>query len=247
MSREGFPVRLDVIDWLKNARRILHPPFFGKRLRLGSFLISIIRYNRGKTKRKLEKTGEIFYNYAMNNPKEKKLTDILLFFLTGIVIVSACGLALNRQGEIHEEFIQEPEPTQIDQTEPEPEQEVKVQDWTLSIPSIGLFTPMEEIHTQGREIPVPENNPGYLIENQGNIFIVGHNGTVFKRLNEIPKSIFIYQNNQPQEHTLYNHEYAKVENIRMRDLLNFRGIVIMTCAGEYVDGHYTERLILYYK
>lgn len=145
--------------------------------------------------------------------------------------------------EVDDEF----KSIQVDQKGLELEQKPNIADWTLSIPSIGLFEEMEEVKANGREIPVPDYKPGYFIENSQNIFIVGHNDTVFKRLKEIPETIYIYQDNQPIEHKLAKSESAKVENIKMRDLLNYNGIVIMTCNGEYVNGHYTERLILYYK
>lgn len=120
-------------------------------------------------------------------------------------------------------------------------------DWTLSIPEIDFEQQMTQVIRQGRTLPVPDSNPGYYSETAGNLFIMGHNNSVFNRLSELPSKIYIYQNNSPHEYSLINSETALVESIDMQSLLTYQGVVIMTCAGEKVGDTYSHRLILYYK
>lgn len=120
-------------------------------------------------------------------------------------------------------------------------------DWTLSIPQIDFEQQMVSIQKQGRTLPVPESAPGFYSEHEGNLFIVGHNQSTFRRLNEAPKEIFIYQNNSPSRYLLTNSETASAKDINMESLLTFRGVILMTCAGELQDGNWTHRLILYYQ
>ena len=124
---------------------------------------------------------------------------------------------------------------------------VMYNDYTLQIPSIGLTTQMEKIVRQGTSLPVPDNNPGYYSANNYNLFIVGHNHTIFKRLNEKPKAIIIWQNGEQKTYNLVAYENKPKEQISMERLLDFHGIVIMTCSGEYIDGGFTHRLLLYYQ
>lgn len=136
------------------------------------------------------------------------------------------------------------------QISPEPqknaEMNIAYSDFTLQIPQIGLTTQMTKITRHGPDLPVPENHPGYYSIHDYNLFIVGHNHTIFKRLNEIPKQILIWQNNQPKTYNLAKQETKPKEQISMDALLDYHGIVIMTCAGNYTNSGYSHRLILYY-
>lgn len=180
----------------------------------------------------------------MKNSKAKYLTDILLLFLGAIVIVGICGIGVNKQGQVQEQFIQEPEP---EATTLEPEQPFPTPDWTLEIPSIGLKTQMVQTYAENKDIQVPDSVPGYFIDNSQNILILGHNSSIFSRLKEIPQSISIYHNNQPTTYNLQTYEDTPNENISMKSVLAYPGVVLMTCSGEYINGHYNKRLILYYK
>lgn len=120
-------------------------------------------------------------------------------------------------------------------------------DWTLQIPSIGFTSQMSQIHKQGSQLPVPDGQPGYYIPNDGHIFIVGHNNSIFPRLSEKPSQIIIWLNNRPSTYDLVNAELAPVEDIDMDGLFAFRGVVMMTCAGEKIGDTYSHRLILYYQ
>lgn len=119
-------------------------------------------------------------------------------------------------------------------------------DYTLQIPQIGITTQMTEIVKIGSNLPVPENNPGYYSIHDYNLFIVGHNHTIFKRLDEKPNTIIIWQNGQPKTYYLVGQETKPKDQISMDTLLNYHGIVIMTCAGDYGSNGYTHRLLLYY-
>ena len=120
-------------------------------------------------------------------------------------------------------------------------------DWTLIIPEIDFNQQMTKIIKQGSTLPVPDNNPGYYSEVEGNLFIVGHNHSVFSRLSELPKEIQIYKKGIAVAYQLKDSRILPVGEISMNDLLNYHGVVIMTCAGDFIDGHYTHRLILYYQ
>ena len=174
----------------------------------------------------------------MTRYDKRKLIILTTIAFVGILLL----IALSNKPTYTSDYVPisfDDEPTYF---EPTP-----IPDWTLEIPEINFSQQMEEIHTIGKEIPVPDNNPGYLITNDHNTFIVGHNNTTFQRLKEIPHTINIYHDNQPQSYTLVKHETLNVADISMKRLLDFSGIVIMTCAGDYVDEHYTQRLIVYYK
>lgn len=179
---------------------------------------------------------------GMDKYDKRHIFNLAVFTLIGVCFFLIILTPKEQQPE-YELCCDEP----VEYVEPVKQPEPIISDWTLSIPDIDLLQQMEEIHTQGKEIPVPENNPGYLITNDHNIFIVGHNGTTFKRLNEIPRYIAIYQDNKPIAYALVKSEQPDNENISMKALLDYDGIVLMTCAGDYIDGHYTQRLILYYK
>ena len=119
-------------------------------------------------------------------------------------------------------------------------------DWTLSIPEIEFNQQMIQIYKQGQDLPVPDNQPGFYLPNDSHIFIVGHNTSTFSRLNEIPKQIGIWKNKEQQTYNLVASEIKPVEEISMEQIFQFRGVVLMTCAGQKVGNKYTHRLILYY-
>ena len=120
-------------------------------------------------------------------------------------------------------------------------------DWTLIIPEIDFTQQMTKITRQGSTLPVPDRQPGYYSENSYNLFIVGHNHSVFSRLPELPKEIQVYRRAIATSHQLKDYKTLPVENIDMAELLNYHGVVIMTCAGQEINGHYMHRLILYYQ
>ena len=88
-------------------------------------------------------------------------------------------------------------------------------DWTLEIPEIDFNEQMTPITKQGSTLPVPDGHPGYYIPNNSNIFIVGHNNSVFSRLSELPSRLNIWLNKEAQTYTLINSETALVENINI--------------------------------
>lgn len=119
-------------------------------------------------------------------------------------------------------------------------------DWTLEIPEIDFNQQMTQITKQGRTLPVPDGQPGYYSENPSNLFIVGHNNSVFPRLSEIPSEIKIYHDGQPTYYHLVRNEVKEVSQIDMDYLLNYSGVVVMTCAGTQQGNNWSHRLILFY-
>lgn len=124
--------------------------------------------------------------------------------------------------------------------------ESAIPDWTLSIPAIDFHQTMTEIHKQGSDLPVPDSNPGYYTRTDGNLFIVGHNISVFGRLKKLPSEIFIYHNDTPERYTLTNSQDLPIDQIDMNSLLTYPGVVMMTCSGDYQNGAWNKRLILFY-
>lgn len=119
--------------------------------------------------------------------------------------------------------------------------------WTLDIPEIDLRYKMTQVYEQGNTIPVPKTTPGYYLNKEGNIFIVGHNTTVFQRLDEMPQHINIVIDGNWQTYTLVEHAMLPVQDIDMDSIISYQGVVVMTCAGYRVGETMSHRLILYYR
>lgn len=172
-----------------------------------------------------------------NNP----ILYLVLGFMGFVIFLAVIGETPDSQVEQPTEWVQpagqDYGTIKLEETKP---------DWTLSIPEIDFEQQMLPIVRQGANLPVPDSNPGYYSETEGNLFIVGHNGSAFNRLAELPKKIYIYRNNSPNEYSLKNFETLPAYEINMDSLLEYQGIVVMTCAGEKLGGNYTYRLILYY-
>lgn len=161
-------------------------------------------------------------------------------FLAAIVLF-ALGIVLLIGDKTDSQITETPEQNYgtIELTENKP-------DWTLSIPSIEFEQQMSQITKRGTELPVPDDHPGYYLTDESNIFIVGHNLTVFNRLSEIPEYIEIYRNSMAIRYDLDSYQTLPLEEINMDDLLSYKGVVLMTCAGESEGNTYSHRLILYY-
>ena len=118
--------------------------------------------------------------------------------------------------------------------------------WVLDIPSIGLHQQMTQVIAEGRTLPVPDNNPGYYLSQSGNIFIIGHNSTVFTRLHEIPGELSIIIDGAKTTYHLDTYENTPKDNVDMHKVTTYRGVSVMTCSGERVGDTLSHRLILYY-
>ena len=173
--------------------------------------------------------------------KNNSLIYFVLGFMAFIIFLAGVGKASDYQAEQPTEWV---EPAEQDYGTVGMAKNYP--DWTLSIPEINFEQQMTQVIKQGRTLPVPDSNPGYYSETTGNLFIIGHSNSVFNRLSELPSKIYIYQNNSPHEYLLINSETTLVENIDMQSLLNYQGVVIMTCAGDKIGDAYSHRLILYY-
>lgn len=117
---------------------------------------------------------------------------------------------------------------------------------TLEISSIGLSTPVAEIHLENRELIAPATIAGVYHANPHKLFIIGHSSTVFKNLHELSVGTeFIYD---AKSYTISSAVTLEKSAISMSELLSETDeetIIIMTCAGEPLPGQdATHRLII---
>lgn len=105
---------------------------------------------------------------------------------------------------------------------------------------------MVEADKVGREISVPNDKPAYYQANPNNLLIMGHKQPVFGRLNEIPNYITVYRNSIPTTYHLDRKSIPLAETISSRELYQYEGVILMTCAGEQTATGFSHRLVLYY-
>ncbi len=130
----------------------------------------------------------------------------------------------------------------------------------LSIPSIGLMAPIVAVGvTDTNEIDVPATRQvGYWIGSAnfgapGTTFLDGHVYGVFSQLNTVKagQSITVTNNGQTYTYRVSHTETISLGDVSMGSLLHAynasEGLVIMTCAGDYVPsmGTYDKRLVVY--
>lgn len=116
----------------------------------------------------------------------------------------------------------------------------------LEIPSIGLVADVTGVEMKERKLEVPDAIVGSYAKAENKTLLVGHSTTVFSDLDEV----------ELKDEIIYNGKVYKVsgitwttkERVRMNELLKREDedtLVIMTCAGELLDGGAaTHRLII---
>lgn len=102
----------------------------------------------------------------------------------------------------------------------------------LSIPSIGLETPVTAVTLVEHEFTVPEYIAGFYTQADHKIFIMGHSSTVFKKLDRVQVGqTFTYNGDT---YLIHNTETLPKSAISMARILQAEEqdtIIIMTCAG----------------
>ena len=123
---------------------------------------------------------------------------------------------------------------------------VEAQQNRLTIPSIELTTPVEDLERLGNTLIAPEVVAGAYQENPGKTLIIGHSSTVFKRLVEIEVGESL-----EYDGSLYRVSGRQIlpkSEVQMDELVRAdgkAGLVLMTCAGEHFSGDdYSHRLII---
>ena len=116
----------------------------------------------------------------------------------------------------------------------------------LKIPAIGLVSDVTELAIENGELNTPDTIVGSYSRSHNKTLLIGHSTTVFENLKNVELN---------QEITYNDNTYRVVaidkmqkSDINMTKLLmgaNKDTIVIMTCAGELLDGgDATHRLII---
>ena len=116
----------------------------------------------------------------------------------------------------------------------------------LEIPSIGLVSDVTEIEMEGRKLDVPDAMVGSFASAENKTLLVGHSTTVFDNLDEVSLRDEIVYNGKIYK--VSGITWALKERVHMSELLKREDedtLVIMTCAGELLDGGAaTHRLII---
>lgn len=116
----------------------------------------------------------------------------------------------------------------------------------LIIPSIGLTSDVTTVTIEDGALPTPDTIVGSYSDKANKVFLFGHSGTVFEKLNEVQVGDKLFYSGKEYIITAYS-MYAKPE-IDTSQLLSSSkrdSIVLMTCAGEYYEnGDSSHRLIV---
>lgn len=116
----------------------------------------------------------------------------------------------------------------------------------LSIPAINLTSDVTQLTLNDHKLDTPNTIVGSYSESPNKTLLIGHSTTVFQNLREINLGDMIYYNGNNYEvvssDTLVKSEIDMTEILSKSDLDT---IVIMTCAGQLLDGgDATHRLIV---
>lgn len=116
----------------------------------------------------------------------------------------------------------------------------------LSIPSIGLETPVVDVALENHELVAPATVAGVYQTGLHKKFIIGHSSTVFSSLDELAQNAtFEYEHINYQ---VVQKEVLPKSEIDMSEILADSAtptIIIMTCAGDPLPGQdATHRLII---
>lgn len=120
---------------------------------------------------------------------------------------------------------------------------------TLKIPSIRLSSYVTPAKSSGNELETPnEHVASYTNENK--VFLFAHSTANFKNLDKIiiGDTISYLTDNSKNEYQVTKIETVSVDDILMSKLLKNTEqptLILMTCAGQKIDGQYQERLLIY--
>lgn len=119
-------------------------------------------------------------------------------------------------------------------------------DENLSIPSISLETHVKKLELVDHKLETPNKIAGSFSQHQNKTLLIGHSTTVFQNLKNIQLGDDIYYNDNI--YRVISSEVFEKQDIDMERILSEAKndtLVIMTCAGELLDGgDATHRLIV---
>lgn len=116
----------------------------------------------------------------------------------------------------------------------------------LSIPAIDLQSDVTALSLNNQNLDTPDTIVGSFQKSPNKTLLIGHSTTVFKNLHEIHFGDLIYYNNKTyQINDINTLAKAKISMAEILEPAKSDTIVIMTCAGQLLDGgDATHRLII---
>ena len=125
-------------------------------------------------------------------------------------------------------------------------EEAKNAETTLTIPDIGLSSPVSEVKLSGQELEVPEQIAGSYSVHTNKTLLLGHASTVFTDLKNLREGATITYDNK--DYLVSTIEIKEKSSILMKEILKEEDrdtIVLMTCSGDHISGNdYSHRLII---
>ena len=125
-------------------------------------------------------------------------------------------------------------------------EEAKTATSSLSIPSLGLETPLADVALDGRKLTAPSYIAGRYSPSKNKTLIMGHSSTIFQTLHQISLGAEIFYENQT--YTVVNTTTLEKAAISMNEVLKPETtptLILMTCAGSPLENQdYTHRLIV---
>ena len=116
----------------------------------------------------------------------------------------------------------------------------------LVIPAIALVTEVEELEAEDHRLATPDYVAGAYAAEAGRTLLIGHSTTVFSFLPDVAIGDEIYF--RGERFVVTRSVTVLKADVRMGELLRADGaesIVLMTCAGEILEGgDATERLLI---
>ncbi|MBR0403218.1 class F sortase [Candidatus Saccharibacteria bacterium] len=117
---------------------------------------------------------------------------------------------------------------------------------SLSIPTVGIDTPVAESTLDGKQLSVPDRIAAAYSTDPSKLFLMGHSATVFKTLKNIRKGDEVYYNGNT--YVVSDITTKPKSEISMKEILapaEQETVIIMTCAGRSLGANdYTHRLIV---
>ncbi|MBQ3320995.1 sortase [Candidatus Saccharibacteria bacterium] len=116
----------------------------------------------------------------------------------------------------------------------------------LTIPSIGLVSGVTTLELRDGKLDTPDTIVGSFSNAENKTFLIGHSTTVFKELHKVKLNEILKYNDKSYRVTSIDMlEKAKISMSEILSSTEKDTIIIMTCAGELLDGgDATHRLLI---
>ena len=116
----------------------------------------------------------------------------------------------------------------------------------LTIPSIGLVSGVTTLELRDGKLDTPDTIVGIFSNAENKTFLIGHSTTVFKELHKVKlNEILKYDDKSYRVTSIDMLEKAKISMSEILSSTEKDTIIIMTCAGELLDGgDATHRLLI---